>query len=298
MKIFRSVNRRKFLQQSATLLAAVSITSEVSAQFHTQAKLTVGEVIALIKKDISFDESRGTVDTLKTGDPNQAVSGIVTTMFATVDVIRKAIELKANFIIAHEPTFYNHTDETEWLEDHAVFLEKKKLIEENKIAIWRFHDYWHAAKPDGIMKGVLQTLEWEDNYDASEGVIDLDGKTLEDVINHVKKRLEIPTVRYIGELSSPCNRVVLQPGAYGGRNHIKAIHDRKPDLFICGELQEWETSEYIRDARSLGHKISLIVLGHAVSEEPGMDWLVSWLEEKVKGVRITHIPSRNPFQWR
>jgi putative NIF3 family GTP cyclohydrolase 1 type 2 len=47
-----------------------------------------------------------TVDTLKSGNRDIIVTGVVATMFATIEVIRKAIAMKANFIIAHEPTFY------------------------------------------------------------------------------------------------------------------------------------------------------------------------------------------------
>jgi putative NIF3 family GTP cyclohydrolase 1 type 2 len=45
----------------------------------------------------------------------------------------------------------------------------------------------------------------------------------------------------------------------------------------------------------MGEKRALIVLGHAVSEEPGMQWLVGWLQPKVPGINITHIPAQNPF---
>jgi hypothetical protein len=66
---------------------------------------------------------------------------------------------------------------------------------------------------------------------------------------------------------------------------------------IVGEVSEWETAEYIRDANLLGSKIALIVLGHALSEEPGMEWLVEWLQPKLPGTKIIHIPSGNPFTW-
>jgi hypothetical protein len=48
-----------------------------------------------------------------------------------------------------------------------------------------------------------------------------------------------------------------------------------------GELNEWETSEYIRDQRASGGKTALLVLGHIVSEEPGLEWLVKWLQPQV-----------------
>ena len=71
------------------------------------------------------------------------VKGVVSTFMATVDVIRQAIDLGANFIITHEPTWFSGADDTEWLSDDPVYLEKKKLIKEHQIAIWRFHDHMH-----------------------------------------------------------------------------------------------------------------------------------------------------------
>jgi hypothetical protein len=62
-------------------------------------------------------------------------------------------------------------------------------------------------------------------------------------------------------------------------------------------VHEWETAEYIRDARLMGSKTSLIVLSHSVSEEPGMEYLVEWLQPKVPGLKITHIASNSPFIW-
>ncbi|MFI5188473.1 MAG: Nif3-like dinuclear metal center hexameric protein, partial [Chitinophagales bacterium] len=92
-----------------------------------------------------------------------------------------------------------------------------------------------------------------------------------------------------------CEKIALLPGAWGGQNQISLAEKEKPDLIIVGEVHEWETAEYIRDARSLGSKISLIVLGHSVSEEPGMEWMVEWLQPKLEGLKITHIASNNPF---
>jgi hypothetical protein len=34
-------------------------------------------------------------------------------------------------------------------------------------------------------------------------------------------------------------------------------------------------------------------MGHVASEEPGSEFMVSWLKEKVKGVAATHVPAGN-----
>jgi putative NIF3 family GTP cyclohydrolase 1 type 2 len=283
---------------SLGVVGAATLSGSACAQTAAQAPLTIADVISLIKSHITLDVSGGTVDTVKSGDPNQPVTGIVTTMFSTIDVIARAVELKANFIIAHEPTFYNHMDETQWLADHEVYKRKAALLEKNKIVVWRFHDYIHAHNPDGVLTGFLQRLGWTQYYNSSAPtIIDHPGITLADTITLVKRSLGINMVRFIGEDARLCKKIAVMPGAWGGRRQIQTLHQHNPDLLMVGELQEWETTEYIRDARSLGMSKSLLVLGHAVSEEPGMQWLVPWLEPKVPGVQVTHVPSNNPFRF-
>lgn len=259
--------------------------------------MTIQQVIDLILKEVPGAPFPQTVDTLKSGNGQQIVTGIVTTMFSTIDVIRRTAALGANFIIAHEPTFYGHTDETQWLERDAVYQYKRALLDKHKIAVWRFHDYWHTHRPDGVLMGVLTRLGWEKNYDATNpSVVTHAGITLSDLIAHCKKSLGIKQVRYIGSPAQMCKRIALAPGAAGGRRQMQLLAGEKPDVLIVGEVNEWETAEYVRDAQAMGSNMSLIVLGHAESEEPGMEWLVGWLSPKVKDIRVTHVASGNPFR--
>ena len=293
--------RRDFLT-SISLVAGASALLSNSATARpdvssNNARLTVQQVIDLIVKTIPGAPFEGTVDTIKSGDGQQEVTGIVTTMFATVEVIRKAATLGANFIIAHEPTFYNHRDETDWLESNPVFQQKKALLDKHKIVVWRFHDYWHMHRPDGIRTGVLEKLGWEKYMNQSNpSMLEIPATKLSDLIAHVKKSLGVRQVRFIGDPDQTCSRVGLLPGASGGRSHIQLLGRENPHVLIVGELSEWETAEYVRDARSMNIPLSLIVLGHAESEDPGMSWLVKWLQPKVPDIKVTHVPSPYPFQ--
>jgi putative NIF3 family GTP cyclohydrolase 1 type 2 len=292
------LTRREFVAGSISVLTTASFASSAPFVANASAGLTVQQIIDSILKEVPGAPFEKTVDTLKSGNPDQVVTGIVTTMFATVDVIRKAINLKANFIIAHEPTFYNHLDDTNWLEYDKVFTFKRELLDKNKIAIWRFHDYWHSVRPDGVLTGVVNNLDWTKYRDESNpGVFTLPPTKLREIIAHVKSKLGIKNLRIVGDPDQVCKRVLLMPGASGGRSQIQRLKKEEPDLLICGEVAEWETSEYIRDAMSMGQKRSLVVLGHAQSEEPGMEWLVSWLKPKVAGITVTHVPANNPFTW-
>ena len=280
----------------STPLAARAAIPAQAALSPLRAGITVGGVMDLILKNIPGSPFKETVDTLKSGRPDQPVTGIVTTTFATLEVIGKARELGANFLIVHEPTYYNHLDQTNWLEADPVYRHKRDLLDKHQMAVWRFHDYWHSHRPDGVQMGVLTALGWEKYVNAQEeGVLNLPPTPLRDIVAHLKGKLGIEQVRVVGDPSQVCRRVVLFPGAAGGRSQIAALRRTEPDLFICGEVAEWETSEYIRDARTMGAKRSLVVLGHAVSEEPGMQWLVPWLQPKLPGTKVTHIAAGNPF---
>jgi putative NIF3 family GTP cyclohydrolase 1 type 2 len=260
-------------------------------------EFTIREIMDIILKEIPGAPFQQTVDTLKSGTPDQKVTGIITTMFPTVNVIKKAINLNANFIIAHEPSFYNHTDDTNWVPGNSVLKQKLELLQKNNIAIWRFHDYWHRHRPDGVGYGVLKKAGWLKYYKAGESLVVIPPATLKNITQHLKSSLGIDHVRVIGDLSQQCSRIGLIPGAAGGQMQVSFVEKEKPDVLIVGEVHEWETAEYIRDAQSLGAKTALIVLGHAVSEEPGMEYLVEWLQPKLGGLKVTNIPSDSPFTW-
>ncbi|MEJ7643643.1 MAG: Nif3-like dinuclear metal center hexameric protein [Chryseolinea sp.] len=293
-----SLGRRTFLTTTAGLaMISKTVLGKNASAPHSPGTLTVQQVIDLILKEIPGTPFANTVDTIKTGNGNQPVTGIVTTMFATIDVVRKAVAAGANFIIAHEPTFYSHSDETVWLDKDPVYTFKRQLLDKHKIVVWRFHDYWHSHRPDGVLMGVLEKLGWEKYYQANNPrLIIHPGITLSDLANLSKKSLGISMVRTIGEQKQICKRIALIPGAAGGKTQIELLSKERPDVLIVGEVHEWETAEYVRDAQAMGTSMSLIVLGHAESEEPGMQWLVSWLTPKIVNVKVTHIPSRNPFE--
>jgi putative NIF3 family GTP cyclohydrolase 1 type 2 len=290
--------KRKDFISAAFSLSALAVLPKIATASGTKENMTVQQVIDLILKTIPGAPFKQTVDTIKAGDVNQTVTGIVTTMFATIEVIEKTAKAGANFIIAHEPTFYNHADDTKWLETDEVYQYKMSLLKKHSIVVWRFHDYIHAHKPDGVMAGVLTALGWEKYMDPEKPyLITVPPMSLQSIIAAAKKSMSIEHVKYIGTLSQSCARIAFIPGAAGGRTQINALMTQKPDLIIVGELNEWETSEYIRDLRASGGKTALLVLGHIVSEEPGLEWLVKWLQPKVPGIRVTHIPSGDAFSW-
>lgn len=292
--------RRKFITHvgigTAALMAAPAL-SKAAGILKPDTTYTVGNIMDMFIKTVPGAPFPTTVDTLKAGNRDMVITGIVTAMFPTVDVIRKTADLGANFIVCHEPTFYNHTDDTDWLAGDDVYQYKADLLKQHGIAIWRNHDYIHSIVPDGVISGVVAKLGWKDFQKGSNTFLFTPAPTLKELIDQTKQKLDIEKVRYIGDLSQPCSNVLLMEGAAGGRPQIKAIGAVKPDVVFCGEISEWETAEYIRDARAEGKNISLVVLGHIASEEAGSIFMADWLKDRLTGVKVTHVNCGNSLRF-
>jgi putative NIF3 family GTP cyclohydrolase 1 type 2 len=288
--------RRHFLLQSSIFIGTASLLNPFSLFASGKEKTyTVGEVMGLFIAQVPDAPFPNTVDTLKSGSKDQIVTGIVTTMFATITVIKEAIELNANFIIAHEPTFYNHLDETEWLENDPIYEYKADLLAKNGIAVWRNHDYVHSLSVDGVQAGVVKELGWEAYY-TQNAVLNIPKSSLRNLINHIKSKMQVPALRYVGDLDQTISKVLLLPGAMGGRRQMELAMKEKPDVIIVGESPEWETPEYVRNANEMGEKLSLIVIGHSASEEGGSEFMAEWLTKNILGVKVYHVPSSNSLQ--
>jgi putative NIF3 family GTP cyclohydrolase 1 type 2 len=238
-----------------------------------------------------------TVDTVKSGDPTQPCTGIASTFLATAEVIKAAAERNVNLIITHEPTYYNHLDETDWLEDDPVYEFKRKLLEDNGIVVWRFHDYWHRHQPDGILHGFLKAVGWRPYLQEDRQNTCLIPETsLKELAAFFKGQLKLDRCFYVGDPALRFRNVALLPGAWGRLRQIETLRREDVEVVVVGEVLEWETCEWVRDAHTAGMKKGLIVLGHAMSEEPGMEYLTEWLRPKVPDVAVYHIPATDPFK--
>ncbi len=262
-------------------------------------KIKVEQVLQTLIEPVG--ELEPTVDTLKYGDPQAEVSGIVTTFMPTQAVLEEAIKLGTNLIIAHEePCFSHHSSFAQALERDPVFQAKEKLIRDSGLALFRFHDYWHRYEPDGIMQGLLDALGWRERVIRHEPVasfVQLPPVIVRDIAAYVKRQLGLSYVRVTGDLNQPCQRVGLLAGYRGGGpTAIPLFEQERLDLIIYGEGPEWETPEYVRDAVHQGRSKALIVLGHAESETAGMKLLAERLHTRFPSMPIHYAANPPVFE--
>src|SRR5438105_10540690 len=198
----------RFIKSTTVFL--IAIASLTSAAFAGDQRLTAREVITRIQQHVGVPWRSDTVDTFKAGNPDVPVTGIAVTMMATLDVLERAAASGKNLIITHEPTFYNHLDKTDDLkkQNDLVFAAKQAFIEKHGLIIWRFHDHWHARKPDGILLGMTNALGWEKfENPANEHLFTIPETTLDNLAEYVKSRLIIRALRVVGDPTMTITKV-------------------------------------------------------------------------------------------
>jgi putative NIF3 family GTP cyclohydrolase 1 type 2 len=219
-------------------------------------------------------------------------------MMATLDVLQRAAAKGLNLVITHEPTFFGHLDSTALLENEhdPVFKAKQAFINEHHLVVWRFHDFWHQRKPDGIRTGMVRALNWEKFQDPrNEDVFNVPPTTLRDLAATMKKQLGIHAMRVVGDPSAKVSRLSLSEGAPGFDGNRRTFQYEGVDVLVIGEAREWETIEYAADAITANQKKGLIVLGHIPSEQAGMEECARWLKTFVKEVPVEFVPTPEPF---
>ena len=215
-----------------------------------------------------FDESTSR-DKILYGNPETECTGIVTTCFASVEVIEKAALLGANLIICHEALFWNHGDHTEWLEmsHNRVFQKKIELLKKNGICVWRNHDYVHSGMLvdnaetycDGIFYGLCRTMGWEKQFLQTNTLrmpmfFDIPEMRAEELAENIVKKCNLTGTRMIGNKDSLVKTVCILFHIWGVESDneiITAIEKSNWDFIIVGELVDFTVAEYIRDASML-----------------------------------------------
>lgn len=258
--------------------------------------MTANEVVALIKKNTPVRWNEGSRrDRFKVGNPEASVKGIATTMMTTFDMLKRANAAGLNMVITHEDTYWNDPDETKDLTDNALYKLKTEYILKNDMVVWRDHDHMHAMKPDYTVVGELRSVGIKGGENASmrPGVLTIPETTFGEFAAQVKRTSGARAIRCVGDPKAKVSRILVGPGYATPRMAPDA------DVVIGGEQQEadgaFDDVEYVMDAASLGMPKGVIMLGHVISEQAGMEDFANWLKTFVPDVPIKFVPAEEPF---
>ncbi len=251
-----------------------------------------GGIDSFTGKPIDEETTR---DKVLYGDTAQECTGIVTCIWPTVDIIKRARELGANCIISHEAIFWNHGDHQDTVGDTAAFKAKKELLDDWGGAVWRCHDFIHSRVPidtdramaDGIFYGLADKLGWLDYRVGDDRGFCLEYEIPEtdatELARELVAKLDLNGTRITGDSHARVRRVRIPMHVTGeaksDTHEINETDARGDDCLMTMEFIDFTTCEYIRDAGMLGQNKCAITIGHFNLEEPGMEYMVHWLPE-------------------
>jgi putative NIF3 family GTP cyclohydrolase 1 type 2 len=306
------MSRRDFVALAATGAAATPL--DLSQR--PPGGLTALDIIDRIRRNVGVPWKLETVDTFRAGDPSTVVTGIVTTAMATMEVLRRAVNDGANLVIACEPTFYARGDSPTLPAESAaarsggggggsssragdgtdpVLGAKVQFVQKHNLVVWRFSDHWHLRRPDPFAEGLADALGWSQYRNADDASrVTIPAIRLDELASRTADRLNARGgVRVIGVPQTQVQKVGLLPRTTAIGAALRTLPH--VDAIVAGEVREWETVEYARDAVTVGANKALILVGRVLSEDPGMNLLARWLGTVVPELTATWIPVGDPY---
>ena len=228
-----------------------------------------------------------TCDTLKSGQGEMEIQGVAVSMFATPEVIRAAGEIGANFLIVHEPVYYNHFDSEI---PNSIGREKQALIDRLGLTIYRFHDHPHYAKQDTICEGMMEAihlpgvLEEREPLKNNRYLLDTP-MTAKELAVHLEKQLHIKHIKIAGCTDQKGKALSL---AFGAASDV-AEELGAVDFVLTGETSEWSIAEIARDYAQMGYNKAILVMGHIGSERNGMMLVARRLQQAHPDIPVHYL---------
>jgi putative NIF3 family GTP cyclohydrolase 1 type 2 len=261
--------------------------------------LSAQDVVARIREGLGVPWQDSPIDAFSAGRPQTRVTGIATSFSPSLKVLRQAAAANRNMIIAREHVFYSHgrapAQLPERLKQDPVCAAKQDLIERHNLVIWRFSENWDRREENPQLSALARTLGWSGRRIRGE-YFTVPSDSLGGLAAAVAHRLRANGVRVIGSPQTRISKVALAPGMMLVPQLQKLLQEHGVDAVITGEPVEWEASPYFQDVIASGQKKGMIILGHAVSQEPGCGEMASWLKKILPGVPVDWMPSGEPFR--
>lgn len=258
--------------------------------------MTIKEAAFLIMKSLYDFELESSEDGFVAGDPERELQGVATTFLASCEVIEGAACEGCNLLIVHEPVYYGSYGETDTGYSDRIVRAKTEILREKGICVLRLHDYKHRKKLDPVLHAFTSKLGWEPYRNSTDHrLFLLPGLRLSEILGDIKNRLELECLRYIGDENSICRKAGIMVGAPGGVKQMRFMDEHDLDFLLCGEINEWELPEYVRDSNFFGFKRSVAVTGHEQSEKDAMELLAGRIGNILTGYKVKYLGSSDRY---
>lgn len=264
--------------------------------------MKAGEVLDRLLSVADWVDRTNTVDTIIIGNPQKEITKVLVSLYPDMRAVKHAVENNFDMLITHEPTFWNHIDEVEGLNEmkdnspkKKTGLSKKKLIDDNGLVILRNHDVWDRMPEIGIPWAWAQFLEFKVGP-AEIGAVgyqhryDIEPEALDELAKRVaRKTAEIgePGVQVVGDGNRKVSRIGIGTGCATG---LESFINMGCDAAIVSD----DGCIYWKDIKwAIDIDFPIIRVNHATSEEPGMVTLTDYMNKHFHGLNAVHLPHRS-----
>ncbi|MCE5279202.1 MAG: Nif3-like dinuclear metal center hexameric protein [Planctomycetaceae bacterium] len=248
------------------------------------------------------EKAGNTCDCIISGDGDKPVETVLVSWIASMGALQAAVDRRVDLLLVHEPVFYGLTADRfpDVLKDCPSVGAKARFIAGHDIAIMRLHDRWDIWPQYGIPYAWAKFLGFSGPPVAIHKTVwpgtlhryDMPPMTLGDFARRVAARTATvgePHPLVVGDLDAMVSKVGVGTGC---GCQVMAFRELGCDVsMICDdgscywhEIQRWEDE---------GHPV--IRVNHGTSEEPGMESLARYINEKMPPVRAEYLPVARKF---
>ena len=226
---------------------------------------------------------------LQIGHHDDEAKGIMIALDPSLAAIEKAAKSGFNLLLTHHPLFFS---DIKSINLNSPIGQTIEAAIKGSVAIFTAHTNLDSVEggvsdmlADVLMIGdtkPLEPVQSEGHVKCGLGRIGTIKKRplLKEITAEIKKNLDIPNVRVLGDLEKRIETVALCGGSGGSLIHSASREGA--DLFISGDIRYHQA----REAEELG--LSIIDVGHFSSEKVVIDGLTNILKMQLdkKGLNI------------
>lgn len=251
--------------------------------------MKVKEVLEILEQEGSWvHRDVKTRDHLLVGSEDAIVHKIGVCWVATNKAIQEAIHQHIDLIITHENPFYHCSTQMYTVAMKAA-EEKRKLLEQHHIHVYRCHDVWDCIRVCGVADQWAKRLGFA--FEPREQVsyyqaANINEMSCGELAAHTAACLYEDGEEGVYVFGNPAKKVRRVAIGTGAATCVYEMLKFQPDAVIVSDdgITNYDAAQF-----ALDQDLPMIVVNHSVSEMAGLKAMVPWLREQIKQANITYL---------
>ncbi len=219
------------------------------------------------------------------GNENKNIKKILLALDLIDDVVEEAINNDIDLIITHHPLIFKSINKI----NMSTNLGRRIInLIKNDICVYSAHtnlDISNFGTNDALfdvlnLKDKEHFFEEKNNFSLGRVGNLKNSMKLKDFLEIVKEKLNLDSVRYVGDIDKEIKRVGMCTGSGSSADMFKLAKEKNCDVYITGDIRYHEAQIAVEE------DLILIDGTHYGTENLVMPYLKSFLEKKLKGKNI------------